>query len=116
MNLKGPMKYIVVAFIVLLLTFFIGSFIITSLGSALQDRNINYVDTIVADKYINNDSEHYYIVVSDDGDVFDIVNITDSEGIFNQISVGEKYRFVTKEPYSVDDKYIHILQVHNGTS
>ena len=116
MNLKGPMKYIVVAFIVLLLTFFIGSFIITSLDSALQDRNINYVDTIVADKYINNDSEHYYVIVSQEGNLFDIINITDSEGLYNQISIGHKYRFVTKQPFSTDDKYIHIIQVHNGTS
>ena len=113
---KGKRKYVIIACIVLLLTFCIGAFVITSLDSVIQDHNINYVDAIVANKYINNDSEHYYIVVSDNGDVFDIVNITDSEGIFKQIQVGKEYRFVTKQPFSADDKYIHILQVYDGTS
>ena len=90
--------------------------IITSLDGVIQNRNVNYVDIVVADKYINNDSDHYYIVVSSNGDVFDIVNITDSEGIFKQIQVGKEYRFVTKQPFSTDDKYIHILQVYDGTN
>ena len=113
---QGKMKYIIVAVIILLLTFAVGAFTIISLDGILTDKEIGYVDAIVADKYINNDSEHYYIIVSQDGNLFDIVNITDNDKLYNQIIVGQKYRFVTKEPYSVDDKYIHILQVHNGTS
>ena len=113
---QGKMKYIIVAVIILLLTFAIGAFTIISLDAILTDKEIGYVDAIVADKYINNDSEHYYIIVSQDGNLFDIVNITDNDELYNQIVVGQKYRFVTKEPFSVDDKYIHILQVHNGTS
>ena len=113
---QGKMKYIIVAIIVLLLTFAIGAFVIVSLDGMLDVRGIEYVDAVVADKYVNNDSQHYYIIVSQDGNLFDIVNITDNDELYNQIVVGQKYRFITKEPFSVDDKYIHILQVHNGTS
>lgn len=113
---QGKMKYGIIAIIILLLTFAIGSFIIISLDGILENKQISYVDAVVADKYINNDSEHYYIIVSQDGNLFDIVNITDNDKLYNQIVVGQKYRFITKEPFSVDDKYIHILQVHNGTS
>ena len=113
---KGNRKYVVIALIVLILTFSIGAFVITSLDGMMNAKNIDYVDTVVADKYINNNSDHYYVIVSQNGDLFDIVNITDDKGLYDQIIVGKEYRFVTKAPYSVDDKYIHILQVHNGTS
>lgn len=113
---QGKMRYIIIASIVLFVTFFVGAFVITSLDMTIQQHNINYVDALVANKYINNDSEHFYVVVSENGDIFDIVNITDSEGIYKQIQVGKKYRFITKEPFSANDNYIHILQVYNGTS
>lgn len=113
---QGNMRYIIIAIVVLVLTFAIGAFVLVSFDGMIENRNINYVDTVVADKYINNDSEHYYIVVSSDGDVFDIINTTDNKNLFDQIVVGQKYRFITKEPISTNDKYIHILQVHNGTN
>jgi hypothetical protein len=113
---QGKMRYVIIAFIVLCITFFVGAFVITSLDTVIQQHNVNYVDVLVANKYINNDSEHFYIVVSENGDIFDIVNITDSEGIYKQIKVGKEYRFITEEPFSANDKYIHILQVYNGTS
>lgn len=113
---KGYKKYLIIGLIVLILTFSIGSFVIVSLDEAIQQHNVNYVDAVVANKYIDNNSEHYYIVVSEAGDVFDIVNITDNDGIYKQIQIGKQYRFITKEPFSADDKYIHILQVYNGTS
>lgn len=113
---QSNMRYVIVAIIVLLLTFAIGAFVILSLDGILENKSIDYVDTVVADKYINNDSEHYYVIVSQEGDLFDIINITDSEGLYNQISIGHKYRFITKQPFSTDNKYIHIIQVHNGTS
>ena len=113
---KGNRKYITIAIIVVVLTFAIGAFIITSLDGLMDVKNVNSVDVMVADKYINNDSEHYYVIVSSDGDLFDIVNITNTKDLYNQISVGKEYRFVTKQPFSADDKYIHILQVYNGTS
>lgn len=113
---QGNIKYVIIAIIVLLLTFAIGAFVISSLDGMLVNKSIDYVDTVVADKYINNDTEHYYVIVDQQGNLFDIINITDNEGLYNQISIGHKYRFITKQPFSTDDKYIHIIQVHNGTS
>jgi hypothetical protein len=113
---KGRSKYCIIAIIILILTFSIGSFVIVSLDGMLTNKEIDYVDAVVADKYINNDSEHYYVIVSQDGDLFDIINITDNAGLYEKITVGGKYRFITKQPYSENDNYIHIVQVHNGTS
>lgn len=113
---KGKRKYITIVVIFIILTFAVGAFIISSLDGLMDARNVNYVDAIVADKYINNDSDHYYVIVSSNGDLFDIVNISNTKELYNQIAIGKEYRFVTKQPFSADDKYIHILQVHNGTN
>ena len=112
---QGNRKYIVIAIIVLILTFAIGAFVITSLDGLMNVRNVNSADVMVVDKYLNNDTAHRYIIVSSDGNLFDIVNITNTKELYDQISVGKEYRFVTKQPFSEDDKYIHILQVYNGT-
>lgn len=111
---EGNCRYVIIALVVLILTFVVGAFFIDSLNYVIQDKNVNYTDVIVANKYIDNDSEHFFVVVSEQGDVYDIVNITDGKDIFNSIEVGKHYRFIIKEPLSVDDKYIHILEVHDA--
>lgn len=113
---KGKPKYAILLIVILFLTLAIGASIILSLDDLLQDKEIDYVDVVVADKYINNDTSHYYVIVSQDGSLFDIVNITNSKNLFDRISIGEEYRFVTKKPFSIDDKYIHIVQVHDGSN
>lgn len=116
MELKGNKKYIIIAIIVAIMVFVVGASAITVLTHTFDNKKIEYSDVVVADKYINNDTRHYYIVVSEEGTVYDILNFTDSDDVYNHLKIGNKYKFVTQKPLSKDDNYIHIIQVFNDTN
>lgn len=116
MQIKGNIKYIIIAVVIAVLVFAIGAFTITTLNHTLDNKQVEYSDVVIADKYINNDTQHYYIIVSESGTVYDMLNFTDSDDVYDHLKVGNKYKFVTQKPLSVDDKYIHIIQVFNETS
>ena len=116
MQIKGNIKYLLIAIIVVFLVFSIGALFITTMDGVLQTKQIEYSNVVVKDKYINNDSQHYYVVVSESGDVYDILNSTESNEIYDNLQVGSKYKLVTQKPISDKDKYIHIIQVFNETN
>ena len=116
MQIKGNIKYVIIAIIIAILVFCVGAFTITTLNHTLDDKQVEFSDVVVADKYISNDTQHYYIVVSETGTVYDILNFTDSDDVYNHLKIGNKYRFVTQKPLSAGEKYIHVIQVFNETN
>lgn len=113
MKIKGKLKYVIIALIVGILVFTIGATFIISVTSIIEDKHVDYLDVVVTDKHITNDSNHYYIITDETGQSFDILNVSNSRKIYNQIKVGKEYRFVTKKPLTANDTYIHIIQVYD---
>ncbi|MBR3208754.1 MAG: hypothetical protein IKF82_00640 [Bacilli bacterium] len=114
MKIEGKFKYALIALIVSMLVFVAGAIIITSITNTIEDKHVDYLDVVVTDKKITNDSNHYYVIIDETGQAFDIINMSNSRKIYNHIEVGKEYRFVIKKPLSVNDTYIHIVQVYDA--
>lgn len=113
MQIKGNKKYILFGIIILLFVILVGSLSIILVGDELENKQIEYSDVVVSNKYVNNDTEHYYVIVDEKGELYDILNVADNDDMYNNLTIGKKYRLVIQKPLPTDDKYIHIIQVFN---
>lgn len=121
-NLKNPKniimnskyRYIIIALIVFVGVFIIGALAIGSIGTEIEQKNVTYTEFTIADKYISENGDHYYMVVSDKNKTFDIRSDTVGADIFNQLKVGNHYHFVTQN--DENGQISHIIQVYNGTN
>lgn len=83
-----------------------------------MNKNV-YVDTIIVkDKFISNDTQNDYYIVTDINNKTYAINNNDmgyDKQMYNTIKVGEKYRVTMRESPNDTNMNIYILQVHNDT-
>lgn len=111
-------RCVVVFLIIFLLVVIGGALSINYLGEAIMNKNV-YVDTIIVkDKFIGNDTQDDYYIVTDMNNKTYVINNNDvgyDKQIYNTIKVGEKYRVTMRDSPNDTSMNIHILQVHNDT-
>jgi hypothetical protein len=111
-------KCIVLFMFIFLFVLIGGTLSINYLNDAVTNSHIHSETVLVSDKmYGDSRFSDYYLVIGDNK-TYSIVDHGDGYGakMFDSINVGDKYRFVVKEPELTDvNQFIHILQVHNMT-
>lgn len=112
---NNPCKYLIVAIIIMFVAFLIGIYCINTTMSVINEQNLEYIEFTVADKYVSDDFEHHYIIMSEENDTYIIDNDDFGRGVFNKIATGSHYHFIVQLPKNDKDK-IHIIQVYNATS
>ena len=107
-------KYAFVAVIIMIIVFMLGAVVIQGMNNIVADQSVTYTDAIVSSKYLDESNSHFYIVVGNDNQTFDIANDDQGTKMFNKIVAGKHYRFIiqndTKSPM------MHIIQVYNDTN
>lgn len=111
--LKSKYRYIIICVIIFIVVFSIGAILIQSMSNEVSNRNISYTEFTVVDKYISEEGNHYYMVISDKNETFDIRSDDVGADIFNRLQIGNHYHFATQTDES---KITHIIQVYNGTN
>ena len=112
---QGKMKYFIIAIVILVVTFVVGGIAITTLTHTFENNNVDYTNVLVTDKYADtNNSTHHFIIVSDNQQLFDIMDVPNGDRIYDNIEVGKTYHFVTEQ--DENNKLIHIVEVFNGTN
>lgn len=104
-------KYAIIGVIIALIIFTIGAVVITQLDSMVQEKQISYAEFTVTDKYIDEEGNHFYMVISDENETFEINNDTEGSEIFKQLEIGKHYHFVTQKEGTSETT--HIIQVYN---
>lgn len=112
---NNPCKYLIVAIIIMFVVFVIGVYFINTTMTVINEKNLEYVEFTVADKYISDDFDHHYIVVSEDNYTYIIDNDDFGKKVFNKIETGSHYYFIIRSPYNDKDN-MHIVQVYNATN
>ena len=111
-------RCVVVFLIIFILVVVVGALSINYLGESIMNKHV-YVDTIIVkDKFIGNDTQDDYYIVTDMNNktyVIDNNDIGYDKQIYNKIKIGEKYRVTMKNLPNDTNMNIHILQVHNDT-
>lgn len=107
-------KFIFIGSIIALVVFVIGAATIYELDAVLREKQITYEEVTVLDKYVNEDGNHFYIIISDKNETFDIRNDDDGAELFNKLEVGKHYRFVIQKDDAAQTT--HIIQVYNEKS
>ena len=113
-------KKILIIFVIVFLFIFVGGVLsINYLSDAVTNSHIHSDTVVVVDKiYGDSQFSDYYLIVGNNNKTYSIVNHKDGYGkdMFNRINVGNKYKFVVKEPELLDiNQFTHILQVYNVT-
>ena len=103
-------KIVFIGLIIALIVFAIGALTVAELGSIIQDQQIDSVDFVVQEKYIEN-NQQFYIIKSDQNETFNILNDEDGTNLFNKIEVGKHYRFIVQ--HKPGDATTQIIQVYN---
>lgn len=112
---NNPCKYLIVAIIIIFVVFLIGVYCINTTMNVINEQNLEYVEFTVADKYVSNDFDHHYIIMSEDNYTYIINNDDFGKGVFNKIKTGSHYHFIVQLPENNKDN-IHIIQVYNATN
>lgn len=107
-------KYVFVAIIIMIVVFVLGAIAIQGMSNVIVDQGITYVDTVVLDKYLDENNTNSYIIIDSNNQTFDISNDDQGTKMFDSIIVGEHYRFTVKNDTS--SSIIHIIQVYNDTN
>ena len=94
--------------------FSIGALSIISLENYVSDQHVSYTEFTVVDKYVSEQGDRYYMVVSDTNETFDIRSDDVGSTIFNNLKIGQHYHFVTQKEDS--NEITHIIQVYNETN
>lgn len=108
-------KSLIIFLIVFLLIFIGGLLSINYLNDVIINNNIHSEQVTVLDKMSFSD---YYIIIGTNNKTYSIDNNHHGHkaDLFNQIQVGQTYRFTVKEPELTEiSQKTHILQVHNVT-
>lgn len=106
-------RYAVIGALIAIIIFAIGAVVITQLDNVVQEKQISYAEFTVTNKYIDDKGNHFYMVISDENETFEINNDTEGAEIFKQLEVGKHYHFVTQK--IGDSEITHIIQVYNET-
>lgn len=111
-------RCVVVFLIIFLLVVVGGALSIDYLGHVIMDKNVHVDTIIVKDKFIGNDTQDDYYIITDMNNKTYIIDNNDmgyDKQIYNTIKVGEKYRVTMRDSPNDTSMNIHILQVHNDT-
>ena len=109
-------KSLIIFLIVFLLIFIGGLMSINYLNDVIVSNNIHSEQVTVFDKMSFSD---YYIIIGENNKTYSIDNNHhgNKAELFNQIQVGQTYKFTVKEPELTEiSQKTHILQVHNVTN
>lgn len=112
--MKTPYKYVVIFVIIFLVIFGIGVVAIQMMNNEITQENITYTEFTVVDKYVSEQGDHYYMIISDTNQTFDIRSDDVGSDIYNRLEVGQHYHFVTQKENGA--KITHIIQVYNDTN
>ena len=112
--IKSNWKYILLAFFIMIIVFIGGAILLTFTSGTLDDKQINYTEFTVSDKYVDKDGNNNYVIVSDQNQKYELDNDDFGSDIYKDIEVGKHYKFVTQK----DNRSIttHIIQVHNDSN
>lgn len=116
-------KSIIIFIIIFFIVLFIGALSINYVHDTVIKSEVHPFTGVVIDKYQKPNFDHTgkdYFVVTEDGQTF-ICHPNNKDDyhikIWNKIKIGEKYRFIVKEPEPIDiNQYDYILQVYNESS
>ena len=112
--MNSKYKFLFIGSIIALIIFIIGAVFITGLDQIITDKQVTYTEFTVVDKYVNSRGDHFYMVISDQNESFEIKNDDVGTEIFNNLEVGHHYHFVTQK---MDDKSVtHIIKVYNESN
>lgn len=91
---------------------------INYLGEVIMDKNVHVDTIIVKDKFLGNDTQDDYYIITDMNNktyVIDNNDIKYDKQIYNTIKIGEKYRITMRDSPNDTNMNTYILQVHNDT-
>lgn len=111
-------KCIFIFLIIFILIFIGGFFSINYLNDAVNNAHIHSEFVVVSEKMYGDSSLSDYYIIIGNNKTYSIVNHDDgyAEKMFNDINVGQRYKFIVKEPEITDiNHFSHILQVYNTT-
>ena len=107
-------KYAFVAAIIMIIVFVLGVIVIQGMNNVIIEQGITYTDTVVSNKYLDESNSHFYIVVGNDNETFDIKNDNQGKKMYDAIVVGKHYHFTVQN--DTNSPIMHIVQVYNDTN
>lgn len=111
---SSPYKYIIIFLIVFFIVSLTSYLLLTDFENKINDQNIEYIECVVIDKYITNDSTPHYMIVCNDNNTYEVSNDRASKKMFDNINIGYHYHFIVRHPIDKDDNIL-IVQVYNET-
>lgn len=110
--MNSPCKYPIVALIIMVIVMGVGILCLDTTMNSIEKQHITYTDFTVVDKYISEDGNDEYMIVSDQGYTYVINHDNEGVALFNKIEKGVHYYFVVQNPHN-DTDHIHIIQVYD---
>lgn len=107
-------KYAFVGIIIMIIVFIFGIIMIQGMSNVIEDQNIISTDTVVDNKYLDENNNQFYIVVGKDNRTFDIKNNNQGVKMYDSIMIGQHYRFTAQN--DTNSPMLHIVQVYNDTN
>ena len=108
--MQSRYKYCIIAVIIMVIVFILGTLIIVSMSNMVVDGQVDYTDFTVVDKHTGDN--HSYIIVSDQNETFDLPNDNFGHDIYDNIQIGKHYKFTTEK--NNGSITTHIIQVNDG--
>lgn len=112
--MNSEYKYVFIGITIMIIVFIVGAIMIQGMSNVITDQGITYTDTIVSNKYLDESNSHFYIVVGNNNETFDIKNDDQGTKMYDMITVGQNYRFTVQN--DTNSPIMHIIQVYNGTN
>ena len=107
-------KFAFVGIIIMIIVFVLGAMMIQGMNNVIVDQGITYTDANISNKYLDESNNHFYIVVGDNNQTFDIQNDDEGTKMYNMITVGQHYKFTIQN--DTNSPIMHIIQVYNDTN
>lgn len=107
-------KYVFVGIIIMIIVFVLGALMIQGMSNVIEEQGVTYTDAIISDKYLDENNNHFYIIVDNNNRTFDIKNDDQGLKMFDKITLGQHYRFTIQN--DTNSPIMHIIQVYNDTN
>lgn len=107
-------KYLFVGIIIMIIVFLLGAIMIQGMSNIMTEQEITYTDTVVSDKFIDQNNNRFYIITGSNNETFDIPNDDRGTKLYDKIIVGKHYRFTIQN--DTQSSIMHIIQVYNDTN
>lgn len=107
-------KYAFVGIIIMIIVFVLGIVMIQGMSNVIMGQEITYTDAVISNKYLDESNGHFYIVVDNNNQTFDIKKNDQGTKMYNMITIGQHYKFVIQN--DTNSPMMHIIQVYNDTN